>query len=766
MPRAKIEPAVADGGPAILLRTDRDVGLAAFRSGDELVVVLDTAVDFALAAGLDPVFAGLSSRYGTKSTVLRLPLAAPRSLRVALSPAGWLLAATLNPVTLNSIQPQLVPASIGGLMLRMAASQPAGVVSVLDPAGGGVLLVGTQTAPGEAVSTGRHEVQFDLPTTLQGVVVAPASDDIQLRHVANGFEIAAGPHANRTILTSGMAQPVEQPGPAPASLLFQIPRDTSANLAQTLELQQHDAAEAPVLAKSQPRLRMAETMLALGMDVEALSVLDLALAEDPALSDAPRAAGLHAVAGIMAHRHAAADGILDSRLTGPGETQLWRALMHVLWRQDGDADAMQLAATLPILRGYPAPLRDRLLPAALEAMASHGQAAAAEAALKTLPDDPALTLARAMVLEAGAHPAEALPLYDQVATRPDRLPRYNAMVRAVELRSRLGQLDAKGSADALERTLYVWREPGAELAERIRIAGLRQQAGQWKEAIEILREGRTAYPGDHVQLDRALAGVLTALLSADPKTTPDAAGFKALVEQYHNLIAGVDWPENVGLRLINRLDAGGMAAEAEPIAAHLVASSQDPGKRSYLGARLASLRLTMHDPAGAIAALASTAPPAGAGAPGVMAARQLTYALAEAARGNGDTALGMLQTVGTADADEARAGIYAKRKDWTHVVGALSAAEGKRITNPAALTATQQALVLRLAVASTLAADTATGQRLAQRYGAAMNGTGSAALFQLYTSAPVTKPADLPRAFEEIKVAQAAAAALGTDPPP
>ena len=421
-------------------------------------------------------------------------MAAPRNLRVARSPAGWLLAATTSPVTLNSVQPQLVPAPTGGTMLRLAASQPAGVVSVLDPLGSGILLVGTQMAPGEAISTGRHDVQFDLRATLQGVVVAPASDDIQLRRVANGFEIAAGPHANGTILTSGMVQSGLEPAPLPASLLFQIPRDTTAGLAQSLVLQEHVAAEAPALARSEPRLRIAETMLGLGMDVEALSVLDIALAEDPALSETPRATGLHAVAGILAHRKIAADGILDPRLTGSGEIQLWRALMHVFWRQEDAADAVQLAANLPILRGYPAQLRDRLLPAALEAMASHGQAKAADAALKTLPDDPPLTLARAMVLEAGAHPTDALPLYDQVAARPDRLARYKAMVRTAELRSRLGQLDTKGTADALERTLYAWRQPSLELAGRVRIAELQQQAGQWQKAIDVLREGQMAYP--------------------------------------------------------------------------------------------------------------------------------------------------------------------------------------------------------------------------------------------------------------------------------
>ena len=192
------------------------------------------------------------------------------------------------------------------------------------------------------------------------------------------------------------------------------------------------------------------------------------------------------------------------------------------------------------------------------------------------------------------------------------------------------------------------------------------------------------------------------------------------------------------------------------------AQSNDLARRPVLGARLASLRLTMNDPKGAIAALASTVPAADVTVdPAVMQTRQLLYARGEIARGNRDAALTMLGTLDLADADELRAQIYASRKDWPHTVSALTALEHKAISAKD-ITDAQQSIVMRLAVAATLSSDSATLGRLADTYGAAMAKGNQASLFRVITSSPVQGTADLPRAFEEIQVAKRLEGAVGT----
>jgi hypothetical protein len=144
-----------------------------------------------------------------------------------------------------------------------------------------------------------------------------------------------------------------------------------------------------------------------------------------------------------------------------------------------------------------------------------------------------------------------------------------------------------------------------------------------------------------------------------------------------------------------------------------------------------------------------------------MQTRQMLYARGELQRGHKDAALSMLSNLDTADADEARAEIYADRKDWAHAAFALTALEHKTISS-ADLTEKQQAIVMRLAEAAALSGDAATLERLAGSYGAVMAKSNSASLFRLVTSAPARGTEDLPRAFEEIQLAKKLQGRIGT----
>ena len=750
-----IEPVLDAAEATILLRAERDVGAAAFRVGGDVLVVLDAAIDFQVPGStLDPAFAQMTARRTQDATVLRLPLPLPGTARLERDARGWLVVAGPPRSPVAGIVPRLVETGPGVLSVRLVVSEPSRVVTVMDPGTGGRLLVGTQGAAGEAVPAMRPQTQFSLLPTLQGIAVAATFDDIRLRREGNGFTLFAGPLPGGTIVADLERQ---RPGGAdalPQSRLFDIPAGTTASLTGLLQERTRLAATSPALARSAPRLRVAETMLALGMGVEAQSVLDVAAADDPALRDSPHMIGLQAVAALLSHRLGAAGALADPRLTGTVEIELWRSLLSAARNQATALDGLGLATALPLLLSYPPTLRDRLLPDAVETMALNGQPDMARTALKALPESAELDLARGIVLEQAGRASDALKVYEQVANRSDRLPRSKAIVRAVELRIAAGELDAKAGADALDRALFAWRGAEQELPLRLRIANLRRQAGQWREAIAVLRDGRAAFPEDTALVDAEMASLLTSLFAGEAGQRLPASDFIALYDRNLDVIKDMPWSEAAGTRLVDHLAGLGLQGRAEPVMADLIARSTDPARRAALGARMASLRLTMNDPAGAIGALADTTPPAGAADQATMETRQLLYARAEAERGNKDAALAMLGALGTADADEARADIYASRKDWARAIPALVALERKQVRTADELTEAQQALVMRLAVAATHSADTATLRRLSTTYGAAMARGGSAAMFRLITSAPVQGTEDLPRAFEEIQLAR------------
>jgi hypothetical protein len=753
-PATWIEPVAAMAEPTILLRTDPDVGLAAFRAGPEMLVVLDAPINFrAPAVGLDPVFAQLDSQRTQDATVIRIPMPLG-TLRLARTARGWLVTEGSPPDSITAIVPRLIKSGPVTASIQFPASDPSRVVTVVNPQTGDRLLVGTQGLPGQAVPTPWQQAKFGLMPTLQGVVVAAISDDIRFGRDTGGFTLTTGPQADSTIIQDADRQTSNTPIAGAISRLFDIPNGTAADLARELDKRIQAAGDAHALARSEPRLRVAEVMIALGMDVEAQSVIDVALAADPALLDKPRAIGLRAVAATLAGRFDEARPLTDPRLTGSTEIELWRAFLNASQDQPTAGDAHSLSAGLPLVLAYPPTLRDRLLPTALETMALHGQAEAAQAILKTLPNDRTLDLARAMVLEMTNQPAGALQAYDQVAKSSDRLRRYTAEVRAAELRIKSGQLDARAGADVLDRALLGWRGPSQELALRTRIAALRRQVGQWREALTVLRDGRNAFPEDHAQMDRELADTFAAFIADDAVRNLSPSAFVALYDANADLVRDIAWTPRTGTALVDRLVGLGLQGRAEPILMRLVVQSTDPARRAGLGERLADLRMTMNAPDSAFAALAETAPPADVAInPAMMEARQLLYAHAESERGNKDTALTMLSALGTAKADAARADIYAARKDWPHTLAALTDWEQKAIST-SDLTEDQQAMVARIAVAATLSEDAATLTRVAAKYGTAMAKGRSSGLFRLLTSAPVQDKDDLPRAFAEIQLAR------------
>jgi len=753
--------AMAGAEPAILLRADADVGLAAFRIGSETIIVLDAPIAFATPGPeIATAFAGLTSRSTDETTVLRVPGTAA-GLRFARTARGWLVTAGAPADTAVSILPRSIENGQDVSSVRLPVAEPSRVVTVVNPLTGDRLLVGTQSVAGQAVPNEWHQPQFNLLPTLQGVVVAAISDDIRLRREPAGFTLSTSLRAESAI-ADAPKRTTDRPIAGAISRLLDIPNGSTKELSAEMNKRVAAAGEAHALARSEPRLRVAEAMLALGMDVEAESVIDVATAADPALADQPHAIGLRAIAATLAGRFDDAKALADPRLDGSTEVELWRALLQVARDEASSQAAHSLADGVGLILACPSALRDRLLPRALETMALNGQAEAARTTLKAFPDAPALDLARGMALEMENNAAGALKMYDQVAMQSDRLARYTALVRAAELRIKSGQLDAKAGADALDRALLGWRGPKQEFALRMRIADLRRQAGQWHEALTVLRDGRDVFPEERANLDRTMEATFLDLLSSDAAKRLSPAEFVSLYDQNQDLVQDINWTEKNGTSLVDRLASLGLQGRADPVMARLVAQSNDLARRPVLGARLASLRLTMNDPKGAIAALASTVPTADVTVdPAVMQSRQLLYARSEIGRGNQDAALTMLGTLDLADADELRAQIYASRKDWPHTVSALTALEHKRISTKD-ITDAQQSIVMRLAVAATLGSDSATLGRLADTYGAAMAKGNQASLFRVITSSPVQGTADLPRAFEEIQVAKRLEGAVGT----
>jgi hypothetical protein len=737
-------------GAAFLVPFSGDVGAAVFNRRGETLVVFDDRRPIDLSAlRSNAAFAEARVELLPAGTMIRMT--PPPGTAVALSKTsqGWTVAVLAIPPQPLPLTPEPYEA-----LLSVAAREPGSVLAVADPMTGGTLFVGTQRQPGQAMLTLRRTAQFNLLPTAQGVVVVPLADTVALRAVPNGFALTTAP-SPLAVSRDG----ADSLGDVAAlTRRFDFPALPTDQLVRQLSAQVADAAALPLLARGPKRRAAAISMIGLGMGAEAEALLQLTAADDPRQAASADIVGLTAVAAMLAGRPAEADGIDDPRLTGTDEIVLWRAL-HVAMRDNNSPfAAIALVSTAPLLLSYPPPIRDRLLPLAAETMVRNGADAAATALLARAADLPGLDLARAMLAQATGDTDAALTKYDALAAGDDQSVRARAAVRAVELRLATGKFDTRQAAEAFDRLLFAWRGDHRELALREKLAVMRQQLGEWRQALELLRDSETLFPDDVNDIHARLQASFDALLHEDGADKLPPLEFVALVDENADLVPNTREGEAMQAMLADKLVALDLPKRAGPVLDKLMrAVPAGPGRAAF-GVRLAKLRLGESDAGGALAALAAS------DASDLPAAlneqRVLVRADAQARWGDVAGAISTLAGLGSAAADEARIDILEQAKDWLGADRALADYVAKTVPETGELNETARRSVLRLATAAARAGDEATLTSLRERQEARM-GTGPLAdMFRLLTADPVQGTGDLARAVREVGYARALPANL------
>ncbi len=748
-------PTPGQSGAGLVLPFGPEVGAAAFRTGGQLEVVFDVARPIDLAGvAADPVFATARVQVLADSTVLTMPLDEAATARLDRHPSGWGIvlgdtAAVLKPIGISAEEHMLV----------LQANAPGRVVVVTDPAGGGVLLVGTQRVSGQAVGIARRSPEFTLAATTLGVVVQPASDRVELRSLADRFIVGASGEGGLSLPPSS-ADRRRSLDAAVFTTRFKLPTLPREALLHQLDDQLASAAAAPALARFPARVAAAQTMLALGMDSEAQALLLLARREDPQHAADPDAAGLAGIAALLAGRPGEVEGLSSAELTGSDDVALWRAV-HDAMRTEGSPDAASVfAADLGLLLSYPQALRDRLLPLAAETMAQAGPAGreAAGRLVETFPADPGLAFTRGLLAQNSGDVDGALLVFDGLVQSRDRLLHARAARAATELRLSSGRINVVQAAEALEQQVVAWRGDDREEQVRMRAAELRAQAGDWKAAMTLLRDTATLFPEDRAMIGAQVAADFGRLLAGDGAKPPSSLELVSVVEDNADLLPPGEATTRMAPLLADRLVALDLPSRAGPALERLMASAAAGGLRAEIGAKLADMRLEQGDVASALSALDASAAPSLAD--DLVNRRVMLQARAIAKQGNLNRAVALLAALPTADAADLRARLLADAHDWPGAFAALSQLADLSVPAQGALTAAQEDVVLRQAGAAAQAGDDTALRRLQTGAGARLAAGPRRDLFRLLTSAPVQAAADLPRAASEIAMARTAATGL------
>ena len=741
--------APATMGDSVLLPFAADTGAAAFRRGDEAVLVFDERRPIDTAALRDDrVFGAAEIRLLPAATVLRLGLPAGRALHLARSPEGWAIAAGEEPA-LSPIRPEL-DTSAEGLRLRLPARQPGRSVTMPDPLTGGTLLVGTQRESGQGIAVTRGTPEFTLLPTWQGVAVAAVSDDLVLHQIVAGFVLGSAEPRRGLLISKADTDLGVLDDAVHLTRRFDFPALPLPALLQRLQAAAAGSGAEPAGMRTAPRIATAQAMVALGLGAEAQAVLSVAASSDPRAEDDPDLIGLSAIAALLAGRPDESAALDDPRLTGTDEVALWRGLRGAMMREGAADAAAVLAAEYRMLLAYPAPLQSRLLPLAAETMALGGEGETAQRLVEMRPHDADLDFTRALLAEKRDRHA-ALVILDRLAQSPDRRQRARAAPRAVELRLAGGEITPAAAADAMEKLLYVWRGDAREVALRQRAAELRAEAGGPRAALAMLRETAEAMPETQDAMRASRQSIFSAALATDAKTPMPPLELVALAEENPDLIAEGEPGLALARTLADRLAALDLPRRAAPVLEKLVAAAQPGAVRAELGGRLAATRLLLADPAGALSALGATA--ADTLPQPVLEARVLVWARATAAQGDAPRAAAALDALDTPAAMELGSQLLEQAKDWKGAAATLRRYAARSVPAEGPLTEAQAGTLLRLAAAASQAGDQAILVQLRDHDLARLPQGRTADMLRLLTVNPVLLPEDLTRSRREAVLA-------------
>ena len=729
----------------MMINFELEPGAAAFRRGNEAVIVFDTAEIPDLTALLTiPAFAGAALTSLQDAQVISMPLPSGQSLVLTPATGGWEVA-EMPCVPNTAAPPQTLRNSV-----QFPTSAANKTVIVSDPVTGGDLLVGTVNQSGPMANFQESGPGFAVLPAWLGVVIIPQADDLGLNAGPAGFQLgSAAPNGLALGIVPG---PIVDASVAAAfGQSLNLPGGDTADLRTRMLNDMHAVAILPPLGRLNAQIALADDMISLGLGPEARGVVDTAVLENPAAQDNGEIVAIRAVADVLSHWNNpddfAAPGIVPSK-----ELSFWQAAAKADHGQIEQA-APALAADAAIFETYPVTLRNTINAEIAEALVDAGQFRAAQQLLNSDPDNPALDLARARLLERSRNAASALLAYQKLSRSDD--PRVSAIAndRMIELQLAAGKLSPDRAANALDAALFDWREPEHERHLRLRIAELRAKAGQWPQAFTMLQSARTLYPNHQHFIDAIRSALFLQMLASKQFAQLSAVQAVSVLEQNQDLIPAGAGSAGVVNLLAERLDALDLPGAAAPMLSQLIQTVPQGEAQARLGATLAQVDLDAGSPAAALADLSETQ--ADGLPPALVSQRALLNTKAQAEGGNALAAVATLAPATDLTSLTTQAQIAEQSGQWPAAEQALSSLVRQSVPATGSINSANENLLLRLATAAAHNNDSATLSALSTQYSSRVGSDPAGQMLQALTAPPLNGDQGLTQALHQIAQLQA-----------
>ena len=715
---------------------------AVFVRGLTAWIVLENAANLdaaALKAALSGFATGIEASSSPGVSILRITLKAPAAITALDNGADLKVVignkSGITPVSVGFAREQDDPkrAALTTFLPRADKS-----FVLTDPVTGDLLTV-IPGSSGYAMLSQRDYAEFAALPTASGLVITPYADDLVISVAGTRVRISRPGGLSLTPPQTALGetpQAMAQAGSEPSFIDFPgWGRMTGGSFLATERRLAQAVARLPGARANQARLALARFYLANHFASEALGVIKLMQAQDPALQGDTQLSIMHGTADYMMGRYRDAhNDLAGGAFDFNPHAALWRGLTEAGLENWSTAHDDLLMAG-PVLKRYPADLQARARLADANAALGIGRLELADAALTHMPPEiPApealeAQLLRARIEATSGNYAKAAPLFAAVQNGGDEKLAAQAIYYQVDAGLKAHVLKPEQGIDLLERLRFRWRGDTLEMKTLRRLAGLYFDQNQYAQGLKTLRVATQNFQNDDAaraaQDDMRAAFAKLFLKGGADKMAP----VEQLALFYDNVDLtpiGADGDEMIR-RMTERLVAVDLLGPAATLLAYQVDKRLDGIAKAEVSTRLAEIYLMDHKAQDAINTLHASQI---TGLPDdTVHQRLLLEARGFAALKQWDNALDLIAVDESADTRRLRADIYWESGNW-EVAGQKSEdLLGTRYSDASPLSDAERADVLRMAVAYSLANDEASLDRLRQNFAAKMTGTPDASAF-------------------------------------
>ena len=759
-PPASAEPTAANASiadPVTLKRQADSVSMvfpfvaptpaAAFVRADTLWLIFDTEAPIQLPSAKSDVIREATAARQDGMQVVRIKLERPRLVSFSAEDNNW--AVNIGDSIINPPQPIGVVRNVINEMRPSANipfDDPRSLHRIADPEIGDTLLVVTGLGPARGVAKVQDFVDFRALASIQGIVIAPVADDVNVE-LASDRVLIARPGG----LTLTSSSPSARRGSALRPSMFDSQQwgfDRQADFLPRKVSLINAASQAPENRRTLSRLELARFYFARDMYAEAKGVLDVTLSEDQPSSDDTIPLVMRGVANILMGRPDVGLKDINSPVVGmQNDASLWRAVASA--KQGKWPDAREGFRKAEVTIGMlPLELQREINKEAMQASIEVGDFAGAANKLDefqtlSVPEDmqPALSVLAGRIHEGLGRNADALEAYRLAAASRDRSSAAQGKLREIALRYRLGDLQRTDVITELEALTTAWRGDETEVETLQLLGRLYTEEGRYRDAFNVMRTAIQVKPDSdltHSIQDDAAATFTELYLGAKGENMP-AIEALSLFYDFRELTPIGRRGDEMIRRLADRLVSVDLLDQAAEVLQHQVDHRLQGAARAQVATRLAIIYLMNRKPNRAIAALKSTRT---SELPNeIRNQRLLIEARALSDIGRHNLAIEVIENVDTPDAARTRADLLWAAKRFRESAEQIEMLYADRARDWAELNDAERRDILRAAVGYNLGDDKIGLGRFKEKFAPGMMQSPDRHAFEVVTS-PMTASTD------------------------